>query len=64
MNLWMVLLAAVSGYLLGSISFARLVTKLLAPEQDISKIEIEVPDSVERFESDAISATPPGFGSC
>jgi glycerol-3-phosphate acyltransferase PlsY len=57
MNLWMVLLATVSGYLLGSISFARLVTKLSAPEQDISKIQIEVPDSTERFESDAISAT-------
>lgn len=51
------LLAVVSGYLLGSISFARLVTRVFAPEQDISKIEIEVPDSEARFESDAISAT-------
>jgi glycerol-3-phosphate acyltransferase PlsY len=56
-HLWMGILAAVSGYLIGSISFARLVTKLFAPEQDISKIEIEVPDSSERYESDAISAT-------
>lgn len=57
MNLLIALLAMVIGYLLGSISFARLVTRLFVPEQDISKIEIEVPDSTERFESDAISAT-------
>lgn len=57
MNLLIALLAMVIGYLLGSISFARLVTRLFMPEQDISKIEIEVPDSAERFESDAISAT-------
>lgn len=57
MNLGIALLAIVIGYLSGSISFARLVTRLFAPEQDITKIEIEVPDSDERFESDAISAT-------
>ena len=57
MNLVIALLAIVIGYLAGSISFARLVTRLFAPEQDITKIEIEVPDSDERFESDAISAT-------
>jgi glycerol-3-phosphate acyltransferase PlsY len=57
MNLVIALLAIVTGYLSGSISFARLVTRLFAPQQDITKIEIEVPDSDERFESDAISAT-------
>ena len=57
MNLLIALLAMVIGYLAGSISFARLVTRLFAPEQDISKTEIEVPDSEARFESDAISAT-------
>lgn len=57
MNLVIALLAIVIGYLSGSISFARLVTRRFAPQQDITKIEIEVPDSDERFESDAISAT-------
>ncbi|MFN2227517.1 MAG: glycerol-3-phosphate acyltransferase [Anaerolineae bacterium] len=57
MNLPIALLAMVSGYLLGSISFARLVTRVFAPEQDISRIELEVPGSDARFESDAISAT-------
>ncbi|MGD8398622.1 MAG: glycerol-3-phosphate acyltransferase [Anaerolineae bacterium] len=57
MDLLIALLAITAGYLAGSISFARLVTRLFAPEQDISRIEIEVPDSEERFESGAISAT-------
>lgn len=57
MDLFVALLAMATGYLVGSISFARLVTRLFAPEQDISKIEIEVPDSEARFESGAISAT-------
>lgn len=57
MNLLIALLAMATGYLAGSVSFARLVTRLFAPEQDITKIEIEVPDSEARFESDAISAT-------
>ncbi len=57
MDMRIALLAAAVGYLLGSISFARLVTKLFAPEQDISRIEIEVPDSQAKFESHAISAT-------
>lgn len=57
MNLPIVLFAMMIGYLLGSISFARLVTRVFAPDQDISKIEIAVPDSEARFKSDAISAT-------
>ena len=57
MNLLIAPLAMVVGYLLGSISFARLVARQFAPEQDITKTEVEVPDSEEKFESDAISAT-------
>ena len=40
MDLPIALLAMVTGYLLGSISFARLVTRVFAPEQDTRKIEI------------------------
>jgi glycerol-3-phosphate acyltransferase PlsY len=57
MNLLIALLALVIGYLIGSVSFARLVTRQFAPEQDISKTQIEVPGSEARFESDAISAS-------
>ena len=57
MSLPLALLAMGIGYLAGSISFARLVTRLFAPEQDITRIEIEVPGSEARFESHAVSAT-------
>jgi glycerol-3-phosphate acyltransferase PlsY len=57
MTLWIIVLAAVIGYALGSISFARLITRWVAPEEDISKLTIAVPDSEARIESDAISAT-------
>lgn len=57
MNWSIALLAAVVGYLSGSISFARLVTRVFAPGHDISKLEVQVPDSDVKFESDVISAT-------
>lgn len=67
-NLLAALLAMVIGYLVGSISFARLVAKRFAPQQDISKIVVEGIDGEGRFESDAVSATSvrlhlgPGYG--
>lgn len=57
MNLLIALLAMTIGYLWGSISFARLVTRLFAPKQDFSKLVIENVDGEGRFESSAISAT-------
>ena len=57
MEPFLTLTAAVIGYLLGSISFARIVTRLAAPEQDISKIKVTLPDSEAGMESDAVSAT-------
>lgn len=57
MNLLIALLALVIGYLVGSISFARLVSRHFAPQQDISKIVIEGIDGKGRFESNAVSAT-------
>ena len=57
MNVLIALLAIITGYLIGSISFARLVTRLFAPQQDITRIALEVPGSNATFESGAISAT-------
>jgi len=56
-NLLIALLAIVIGYFVGSISFARLVARRFAPQQDISKIVIEGTDGKGRFESDSVSAT-------
>ncbi|MBN1135907.1 MAG: glycerol-3-phosphate acyltransferase [Anaerolineae bacterium] len=68
MNLLVALLAMVIGYLAGSVSFARLVARRFAPQQDITKIVVEGTDGEGRFESDAVSATSvrlhlgPGYG--
>ena len=51
------LLAAVIGYLSGSISFAILVTRFAAPDGKLSKITVSVPDSDLKIESDTLSAT-------
>ena len=51
------LLAAIAGYLCGSISFARLVTRIAAPETDVTKTEIEVANSEEKITMGAVSAT-------
>ena len=45
MNLPTALLAAIAGYLLGSISFARLITRWFAPRQDIADLAVPAPVS-------------------
>lgn len=57
MDLFLASLAMITGYLAGSVSFARVVTRLFAPGQSIDRIKIQVPDSQAVYESDAISAT-------
>ena len=57
MNIGIALLAAAAGYLFGSISWARIITRLVAPGTDISMIREPVPHTDEVFESDSVSAT-------
>jgi glycerol-3-phosphate acyltransferase PlsY len=57
MDLLIALLAAIVGYLCGSISFARLITRIVAPETDVTKTEIKVADSEEKITMGAVSAT-------
>ncbi len=51
------ILAGVSGYLVGSISFARLVARLVAPGTDVTKYVEPIPNSDLVYEDDAASAT-------
>ena len=51
------LLAAAVGYLCGSISFARLVSKIVAPEKDITRTELDVAKSEEKMIMGSVSAT-------
>ncbi len=57
MDWLLAILSAVIGYLMGSVSFARVITRLVKPQADISKIEELVPGSQVTFTSDSISAT-------
>lgn len=57
MDIETAILAAIIGYLSGSISYAILVTRLIAPEGKLEKIRISVPGSDVHIESDSISAT-------
>jgi glycerol-3-phosphate acyltransferase PlsY len=45
------------GYLIGSVSFARLVGRLAAPHEDLTETELDVPGSPEKLRMEAVSAT-------
>ncbi len=51
------LIAALVGYLIGAISWARVVARIFAPDDDITKTELDVPDSDEKFDMGSVSAT-------
>jgi glycerol-3-phosphate acyltransferase PlsY len=58
MELHIVLIAAVVGYLSGSVSYARLVARLAEPDRKIGKIRVSVPGRADTYvESDSVSAT-------
>jgi glycerol-3-phosphate acyltransferase PlsY len=50
------LVVAVIGYLLGSISFARIIPRIVDPEADLSDISLPVQDSEERMPMLAMGA--------
>jgi len=47
----------VAGYLIGAISFTRLIARAVIPEKDISKVEEPVPGTTTTFVMDTVSAT-------
>lgn len=53
----LLLLASAAGYLAGSVSFARIITRLFSPTREIEKIERKIPDTDITLESDAVTAT-------
>ena len=50
-------LAVVVGYLLGAISFARIIARRLAPDKELSAIAVPVPETQEHYIFRSISAT-------
>jgi glycerol-3-phosphate acyltransferase PlsY len=57
MDLFIALLAALAGYLLGSISFARVIVRLVAPDQEITGIKMNLQGTQETVELAAIAGT-------
>ncbi len=49
--------SALAGYLIGGISFARLIARRVIPGKDISKVELLVPGTETTFVMDTVSAT-------
>lgn len=56
-DLLIYLLASLVGYLTGSISFARLVSRIASPGRQVGDIKVQVPGTDQYVESDAMSAT-------
>jgi glycerol-3-phosphate acyltransferase PlsY len=56
MDIRIPLLAALVGYLLGSISFARVMMRLLAPGEELTGMELDTGSS-EKFQVNAVSGT-------
>ena len=55
---WLLLsAAAIAGYLIGSISFARIVTRLFSEDGKVKKVERKIPDTDITLESDTVAAT-------
>jgi glycerol-3-phosphate acyltransferase PlsY len=56
MDWQILLLAAIVGYLFGSISFARVINRIVAPEQEITGMELDT-GSTEKMWVEAVSGT-------
>lgn len=57
LDLWIALLAAVVGYLCGSISFARIIYRLVAPGEELTGMELDIEGSDEKVHVSAVSGT-------
>jgi glycerol-3-phosphate acyltransferase PlsY len=56
MTIWAAVLTATVGYLVGSLSFARIVMRFRAPEREYRKIHRDIPGSDTDFEGRSVSA--------
>jgi len=57
MNPTIIAIAALAGYLCGSISFARLLARLFAPGVNLDQTKLDIKNSEEKFDVAAVSAT-------
>ena len=57
MNAFVALCAAIAGYLLGSLSFSRIISRLVAPQTDVAHTEVPVPGTDMTYKVTAFGAT-------
>ncbi len=57
MNPLIALCSAIAGYLFGSISFSRIVSRLVAPQADVAHTEVPVPGTGMTYKVTAFGAT-------
>ena len=57
MNLVIVLLASLTGYFIGAISFTRIIGRYVLPGEDVSKAEIPIKGSDKKFQLSSFGAT-------
>jgi acyl phosphate:glycerol-3-phosphate acyltransferase len=57
MNPLIALVAALAGYLIGSLSFARIVFRIFAPGQELTGTDYSAPGMEEPFHTDAMTGT-------
>ena len=57
MNALVALCAAVAGYLFGSVSFSRVISRLVAPQTDVAHTEVPVPGTDMTYKVTAFGAT-------
>lgn len=60
MRLSIALLAAVIGYLVGSVSFGRVVARFAAPDEDLSTTEVDIPGGEDKVVLTSVSSTSIG----
>ncbi len=57
MDWYIVIIAVIVGYFIGSISMARLIVRIFAPDKDITKTELNLEGSDTPFDMNIVSAT-------
>lgn len=55
-EIWMISIISISGYLIGSISMSRIVTKIVSPDTNLDDVDFTIP-SGEKYHIRNISAT-------
>lgn len=56
-----IIVSFLAGYLVGSISFTRIVLKRIAPQSDLSGVKISIPGVAEPMEMSSVSANTAGL---